>query len=100
MSMSKDRVHFLLKDNQKNAHATAKAAERAFGIPYAKANAALNGSQYKPMKIICRPSQFARFMIYRSQEVTCNTFSQFQAELLPQHCDETVDVSSNPAERC
>lgn len=99
MPMSKDRVHFLLKDSPKNVQATARAAEKAFGIPFSKARAALDNN-YKPMKIICRPSQFARFLIYRSQEVSCNTFSQFQAELLPQHCDETLDVSGNPAEAC
>ena len=96
MSMSKDRVHFLLRDNQCNHSATAQAAARAFGMPLQQANSALKACQ--PVRIVCRPSQFARFLIYRSQGVSNNAFSQFEAELHPSHCDSVVDVSRNPAE--
>ncbi|PBB52541.1 MULTISPECIES: hypothetical protein [Mesorhizobium] len=43
--------------------------------------------------IICRPSQFARFLIYRADEASTR-FRQFDAELIPaaRH-DLIIDVS-------
>ncbi len=100
MPMSKDRVHFLLKDNQANHSDTARAAAKAFGMSVNQAQSALRNGYHNPMKVVCRPSQFARFLIYRSQSVSNNAFSQFEAELHPEQCENTMDVSGNPAERC
>lgn len=96
MAMSKDRVHFLLKDNQANHEATARAAALAFGIPVSTARHSLR-SCHMPLKVVCRPSQFARFLIYRSREVSNNAYSQFEAELFLDNQSNIVDVSGNPA---
>lgn len=100
MAMSKDRIHFLLKDNQSNLTPTANAAAQAFGISVATARSALRNGCHNPTKIICRPSQFARFLVYRSKEVTNNTFSQFEAELVSGDVPKVMDVTTNQADCC
>ncbi|MES0188967.1 hypothetical protein NKK48_30350 [Mesorhizobium sp. C386A] len=48
--------------------------------------------------IICRPSQFARFLIWRSADVDGNRFKQLNAELIPGEIhDHTLDVTRNAA---
>ena len=98
MAMSKDRVHFEMRDNSCNHAATSRAAARAFGMPVHEAKRMLERADYAPCVIVCRPSQFARFMIYRSEEVRSNTFAQFKAELKDAESVERLDVSGNP--RC
>ena len=96
MSMSKDRVRFILTDNRRNKDACVKAAQRAFGMDLYAARAAFDNEA----TIICRPSQFARFVIYRSQDVTCNAFQQFKAELFMPEDACQLDVSKNPRQEC
>ncbi|RWM32611.1 MAG: hypothetical protein EOR77_21515 [Mesorhizobium sp.] len=80
--MNRDRVRFTLPNDGAN---TARAAQRAFGLTCSQAYHAVHVKQ----TIICRPSQFARFLIYRG-------FNQFNAELLPaEHHDHTLDVTRN-----
>lgn len=97
MSMSKDRVRFKFTDNQNNKDACIQAAVKAFGMQRHEACTAFNSYR----TIVCRPSQFARFMIYRSAMVSNNTFSQFEAELFtPEAPQVVIDVSVNPREVC
>jgi len=92
-AMSKDRVRFTFTDADSNKSACIQAAVKAFGMRMSQAYEAFNTAA----TIICRPSQFARFLIYRSQNVTCNRFQQFEAELVTPKLDTIVDVSTNPA---
>lgn len=87
--MSKDRVRFFMTDNDDNKHGTLHAAGRAFST-----------TRYLWHKtIVCRPSQFARFLIYRSERVGNNRFVQFGAELFtPKIEDRVVDVSKELAQ--
>ncbi|TPL66592.1 hypothetical protein [Mesorhizobium sp. B2-4-1] len=89
-----DRVRFTLSDIDKNHAANARAAQKAFGLTCSEAYNAVRTEQ----TIICRPSQFARFLIWRSEEVDGNRFKQLNAELLPAlHLDVVLDVTRNVA---
>lgn len=91
---SRDRVHFFLRDKYDNWSVTAEAAALAFGIDERVAVRYLR--EGSPL-IVCRPSQFARFIIIRSQGVTNNAFQQFQAKLEPAEevSPARIDVSGN-----
>ncbi|RWN60191.1 hypothetical protein [Mesorhizobium sp.] len=89
--MIHDRVRFTLSDIDKNHAAIARAAQRAFGLTCSQAYHAVRTEQ----TIICRPSQFARFLIYR-EELTGRRY--LKAELLPaEHHDPILDVTRNAA---
>lgn len=93
-TMSKDRVRFTFTDHDRNRQACIDAASRAFGMNCGQAYDAF----LQARMIICRPSQFARFLIYRAEKVDCNAFKQFGAELIPaQSHDPVIDVSKRPA---
>jgi hypothetical protein len=99
MAMSVDRVSFklpytvsLTSDSGK-ARAIIGACEKAFGMTPQQAECYMRqGTQ-----IICRPSQFARFIIYRNELGGTNSFSCLDAKLVSADL-ERVDVSKNP--RC
>lgn len=90
MAMSKDRVEFDLNDYESNFKATVDAAVRAFAMTPQQANHAVRNGK----RIRCRPSQFARFLIYRSENVSVNRFGCLNAKLVPavDH-EEIIDVS-------
>ncbi len=91
--MSKDRVKFMLSDTQDQKHMNIKAASRAFGISQSVAR----GLFVRGSLVICRPSQFARFIIYRVEEgITVNRIRQLKPKLFtPEHSCEPFDVSKN-----
>ncbi|TIM06755.1 hypothetical protein [Mesorhizobium sp.] len=60
--ISYDRVRFTMKDSDCNRAATSRAAQKAFGMTFSQAHEALRVGK----TIICRLSQFARFLIYRA----------------------------------
>jgi len=98
MTASHDRVRFKFKDNPMNQRSTCEAAVRAFGLTPAEAQKAWDYED----TIICRPSQFARFLIYRSETCVNNAFAQFdfaqfEAELFtpPPKTRSPRDVSCN-----
>lgn len=93
---SYDRVRFKFKDSENQRDACLGAATRAFGISMNRAQSLWRQEGV----IVCRPSQFARFMIYRSEVAACNRFAQFDAELFTPCQDKIEDVSSNPADHC
>lgn len=85
--MSKDRVKFFLTDIDDNKSGTIRAAGDAFGRP----------KFLWEKTIVCRPSQFARFLIYRSKYISNNRFAQFKAELFTPETKNVIDVSKEIA---
>lgn len=96
--MSKDRVEFTLTtgtQTDRNLHETARAAVRAFGFTHTAALDHLHAHR----RIRCRPSQFARFIIFRVEEgVTPNGIQCLAPELVPVREESVVDVSKRPHE--
>lgn len=91
---SRDRVQFTFSDNHQNQDANVDAAIKAFGMKRSDAVAAF----VNQTRIECRPSQFARFLIYRSDAVSINRFRELDAELfIPKPTREKIDVSGNPS---
>jgi len=97
--MSKDRVHFVLIDHTSwstlDAKAQTLAAVKAFRLsPHIVQAAAKKG-----VEIVCRPSQFARFLIYRGEFGGQNLIKALKPRLVspPPPVPEPVDVSRNPA---
>jgi hypothetical protein len=101
-TMSKDRIRFTITGHAASKGGCAYKAiiSKAFGHHISEHVLMCDG-----IDIVCRPSQFARFMIYRSEAIKkgeingCNTFTDLNAELFipePPRC-QPVDVSKNPA---
>lgn len=91
MPMSRDRVRFNLQPYGSD-HPTKDAFYKAFGAPFPS----------RPMGdmviIVCRPSQFARFMIYRNDFGGKNSFKELAPVLFtPDAPKSEIDVSGNPA---
>jgi hypothetical protein len=91
MSMSRDRVRFTIDAFCDNA--TRDAFKKAFGAALLQ--------KFGPVTtttVICRPSQFARFMIYRNDFGGKNSFKELKPELFnPEPQPDLIDVSGNPA---
>ena len=91
MSMSKDRVKFTLgtqylgmcPPNNTKAYKALELLEKAFGIKECEAKELIRKSHRlnEGITITCRPSQFARFMIYRDSLGIPNGFRDLKAEL-------------------
>jgi hypothetical protein len=91
MSMSRDRVRFVLQPYGGDS-ATAAAFLQAFKAPFPSA------PMGQEVTIVCRPSQFARFLIYRNEAGGRNLFKELKPELFtPQPKISEIDVSGNPA---
>lgn len=91
MSMSRDRVRFTLQPYGSD-QPTKDAFYKAFGAPFPSC----------PMGdfviVVCRPSQFARFMIYRNDLGGKNSFKELAPTLFtPDAPKRELDVSGNPA---
>lgn len=91
MAQSKDKVRFWLNTTER---ADVEAAAVVFGLPLTWHHM----HQGAPAQIICRPSQFARWLIKRNTLGSNNRFQALAAELfLPAPTPQIYDVSSNPA---
>lgn len=114
MAMSKDRVEFILDPTTLKFRATYSRKEscpttvKDFSTIYELLETTLgipcgNGSQIIKrgirVKIVCRPSQFARFLIKRNELGFVNGFIELEAVLVPENKDSlpVVDVSSRPS---
>lgn len=76
--MSKDRVRIFIGSKYLQKHNIYMVLENAFGI---QENTARNMYQCKDgFYVICRPSQFARFMIFRDQANIDNGFKDLRVE--------------------
>lgn len=90
--MSGDRVHFTLKDRHLRRDAYRCLLEEVFGI---------NPGQYRidrDLKVICRPSQFARFIILRHSKYSeSNDMAGLDMQLVsPPKPENVIDCSRNP----
>ncbi|MDX5412817.1 MAG: hypothetical protein LPK02_07195 [Rhodobacterales bacterium] len=90
--MSGDRVHFTLKDRHLRREAYQLLLEEVFGI---------KPGTYDPirdLKIICRPSQFARFIILRFNKYgEQNDMAGLDMKLVaPPKAENVIDCSRNP----
>lgn len=100
--MSKDRVRFYIKNYYfTECRDFKKVLRESLGVGdmvfHDMANTACGGKG--EVEVICRPSQFARFLIHRSGVVSNNRFQELRAELfVPQRPEKPFDVSTNPAE--
>jgi hypothetical protein len=96
MVMSNDRVHFTMpyETGTEVNIAARKAAMFAFNLSETEARRCMTESS----RMICRPSQFARFLIKRNELGGRNNFKELNAELVmpPDHIS-VVDVSKRPA---
>lgn len=95
MSMSKDRVHFTIPDSTINKTLAMRKSYcdvlfKAFGLSSQKVPCSGD------IKIICRPSQFARFLIYRNEAGITNGFRCLNPKLKPADEKSVLDVSENP----
>jgi hypothetical protein len=91
--MSKDRIRFRLSDRIDQKHSNVIAASRAFEI---KRHVAARLFEQGAV-IICRPSQFGRFIVYRIEEgITINRIAQMEPKLfIPGDPMQPFDVSGN-----
>ena len=91
--MSKDRVKFRFSDTHNQKRENVHAAMRAFNIQGHIANSLFE----RAALIVCRPSQFARFIVYRVEAgITINRIAQMELELFtPGVSEDPFDVSKN-----
>jgi hypothetical protein len=95
--MSKDRVEFTLMGNGRDEQPTIRAAARAFGLQLNDACKLVKANCGTGTRMRCRPSQFARFIVYRVEEgLAVNQVKALSPKLVPD-VPSMVDVSMNPA---
>jgi hypothetical protein len=92
MTMSRDRVKFTIPYNFGSQGPARQAFKKAFGVHMP------SSLPWQGMTVICRPSQFARFLIYRNEDGGRNGFKELNATLVPATDIEILDVSKNSAE--
>lgn len=101
--MSKDRVKLTLAYYYFNDPAHIQVVRKAFGLSPDDISLARKMTGYgivdrTGLRVICRPSQFARFLILRNDAGKQNQFKELAPSLCPAHMliDWDVDVSRNP----
>ena len=100
MTMSKDRVRFTLTGSMLCKCRMEGVLNKAFNINVKTAESYLNYDKdhdSKTVVIICRPSQFARFLIYRNEADIDNSFKAIKPELFTpdQEKKSPLDVSTH-----
>lgn len=92
--MSGDRVHFTISERDLVKTRYRELIEETLGI---KAD---HYKTSKPLKVICRPSQFARFIILRyTKYAEPNNMAGLEMKLVspePERPDNLIDCSRNP----
>lgn len=96
---SKDRVKFKLAEYYFKQSQIRNLLYSAFGIKGEVFDATNNTAREQGyVEIVCRPSQFARFLIQREQAGFQNMFKELEAKLFtPVPKAVIMDVSTNPA---
>lgn len=94
MTMSHDRVKFFL-GSQYTPNEIARCLDSAFDIKRQEFEK-MRQANHEGFWIICRPSQFARFLIHRDEAGLRNGFKDLRAELVlgPDCVGDTVDVGT------
>lgn len=100
MAKSQDRVRFQLQAYYFTCPGIRGLLRSSFQLDGMAGNElAHKADTYGHVVIVCRPSQFARFLIYREKEGMQNMFKELKAELftpaIPAATNEPVDVSAN-----
>lgn len=80
MAMSNDRVRFWIDYRYFQQRGMYDVLKKAFDLSEHRARKAQTGP-YEGFWIVCRPSQFARFMIYRNEAGIKNGFMDLKADL-------------------
>ena len=98
--MSKDRVVFQLRESYFLSEKPCKLLKRVFGMTetdFYWARQRMRDTAVASIAVVCRPSQFARFLILRNEAGLQNQFKELAAKL--HHPNDTfdwdVDVSAN-----
>ena len=104
MTISRDRVKFTLTETVLCRNGMDDVLNKAFNINIRTAMSYLcyeKDYASKALTIICRPSQFARFLIYRNDACINNVFKAMNPELfIPEEEKKTpLDVSTNESRR-
>ena len=94
-NMSKDRVRFVIPHCELDKRKLQEVAEETLSISQSDILAAK--SRYEGLTIICRPSQFARFLIARNEAGLPNGFKCLEPVLfVPVPENNPIDVSKRP----
>lgn len=92
-TMSRDRVRFFIGDRYfalPNAKIKiGNVMAKAFGLSAMRVDGWMRGDGFW---VTCRPSQFARFLIYRNEVGITNGFMDLHAELVPARTDDVYDM--------
>lgn len=98
--MSKDRVKFTMRGYYFETDKARILLGNALGVNAGQFDVMRRMAQdsMEGVEIICRPSQFARFLIMREAAGFQNMFKELKAELIPAPTPtiQPVDVSGNP----
>ena len=101
--MTKDRVRFTLTGSMLIKCGMNEVLNKAFNINTRTAESYLNYDKdhdSKTLTIICRPSQFARFLIYRNEADIDNSFKAINPELfVPDPKKAPLDVSTHESRK-
>lgn len=85
MAMSKDRVEFTLRPHYFGSANFEDVLVKAFNLKYPQVVFLRNRAREYPDQdiiILCRPSQFARFLIHRQEAGFQNMFKELNAKLI------------------
>jgi hypothetical protein len=92
MAKSKDQVKFKIPTHRLEDSSYQRVIKEAFGLRLHHYCIA------EEFIILCRPSQFARFLILRHAACIDNLFAELNAELVtPEPVAPVYDVTGNPA---
>lgn len=95
--MSIDRVRFTIFEGVYKSETLEydRVLGKAFSLSYNQIHRAF--LDHGQLIILCRPSQFARFLIYRHEAHIPNSYSALNAKLEPGvNTDNTIEVWRNP----
>lgn len=98
-NMSKDRVRFYVGPKYSSyGDKIKKVLQQAFDISYQESCCLMQGNGFW---ITCRPSQFARFLIYRNEASITNGFMDLRAKLITTQAREgEIDVGERAHQPC
>lgn len=101
MAMSKDRVRFFIRENY-YGNKLQKIFQQAFDMPYDETASLMRSERWRcGFWIVCRPSQFARFMIFRNEVGLQNGFKDLKPELISDIGDVYTQIADcTKVDRC
>lgn len=94
--MSGDRVRLVIPERYLTNGKVIQAVKQAFGLTDDEIHSARVRDHYgnRGLEVICRPSQFGRFVILRNESGTANSIKDLEPELFfPKPAESPIDVS-------